>query len=109
MKQVAAIGLRLEHVLNNHRDMRSGLSYCFHDNSNNIKPCRICDEVSGGNNNKIAHIISLGSAEIYCIAKQIYLEGRLELLEALDENRISIVMPAKLGPCISSQQETIRM
>jgi hypothetical protein len=108
LKQVAAIGLRLEHVLNNHRDMRSDLSYYFHDNSNNIEPCRICDEVSGGNNNKVACIIGLGSVKIYCLAKQIYLQGLPELCKQWVEIKL-LLLCQKIANVIDYQQETIKM
>jgi hypothetical protein len=92
MSERIAIGLRLEHLLNN-QEMWGNLSCCFQDNANNSQPCRICDEVQPENNNKIAHILGFETREHYCLAKQIYLQGQPERLQALDENRISIAMP----------------
>ena len=78
MSERIAIGLRLEELLNNSLG-------------------RICDEVDAENNKKIACVIGFENKEHYWLAKKIYLKGNLALLQALDENKISIIQAVEIG------------
>ena len=95
-----AIGLHLEQLLGNGQGYRSDLKKRGTDKplyNNDSQPCRICDEVPGRKDSKIAQIVGLETKDTYNRVKHVYLHGIPALLQALDEKQISIAMAAKVA------------
>ncbi len=91
-----AIGIRLEQLLGNHQGQRNDIKHRKNSiDASGIQPCRKCDEVKGGKGGNIAHVVGLPSRDAYYRAKLVYLSGNSELINLLDQKRISISMAAK--------------
>ena len=102
-----AIGLHLEPLLGKTRGYRSDLKKGdTHKplSNNDSQLCRICDEMTGRKDSKIAQIVGLTSKDTYNRVKQVYLHGIPALLQVLDEKHISIAMAAKVAKLTMSDQ-----
>ncbi len=103
-----AIGLRLEQLLGNRRGQRNDLDpgpIITEISNNNAQLRRICDEVVGRKDVKIAEIIGLESKDTYHRAKQVYCQGVPALIEELDQKRLSIARAAKISQLSINEQQ----
>lgn len=101
-----AIGMRLEQLLGNNQGQRNDLKHPRKSiNENGIQPCRKCDEVNRERGGNIAYIVGLPSRDAYYRARSVYESGNLELINLLDQNRISISMAAKKANPIKDFQQ----
>lgn len=91
-----AIGLYLEQILGSHQGQRTDLGYGTQkNNQSDVECCSKWDEVVGRKDEKIARLLGFSSKTTYHRAKQVYLQGNLELIRALDKGELSIAKAAK--------------
>jgi DNA-binding transcriptional regulator YdaS (Cro superfamily) len=105
--ELIAIGCSLEKLLENRQGQRNDLSLKQSKtqiNSNNLGSLStIWYEVTGRTDNKIAKILGLSKGS-YLRAKQVYLNGSEELINALDDKQISIARAATIAKLPKDQQ-----
>ena len=105
--ELIAIGCILEKLLENRQGQRNDLSLKQSKtqiNSNNLGSLRtIWYEVTGRTDNKIAKILVFSKGS-YLRAKQVYLNGSEELINALDDKQISIARAATIAKLSKDQQ-----
>jgi hypothetical protein len=92
-----AIGLRLEQLLGNHQGKRNDIAKSQQTIKKNIDGnplCPIWDKV-GRVDSYISYLVGLSSKNTYHRAKQVCLQGNLELIRAMDSEKISIAMAAQ--------------
>lgn len=101
-----AIGLRLEKLLGNRQGQRNDLELKLSNIKTNEKLFKFAGlgyKIRGRTEEKIAAVIGF-SKDSYRRAKQIYLHGSEELIQALDRNHISIKKAAIISKVFKDQQ-----
>ena len=105
--ELMAIGCSLGKLLENRQGQRNDLSLKQSKtqiNSNNLGSLStIWYEVTGRTDNKIAKILGFSKGS-YLRAKQVYLNGSEELINALDNKQISIARAATIAKLSKNQQ-----
>lgn len=97
VSEKVALGIRLEQVLGKHQGARNDIKESPKLIKKIIDDSELCpkwDKVERLDS-YVAHLIDLKSKNTYQRAKQVYLQGNLDLIHAMDQRQISIAMAAQ--------------